>query len=161
MPSSDRFLDTVFATASPLPILTLLEATIDGVGHYYVNNTQSVTSTVSGSPQNYQRASFEISLPEDTGEGTPTATLDFDVADIAFIRLLRQTESRIQLRLWLVLADDLNTVEFGPAEYESVEFSLAANSVSVSLEADSSLDIQLPGLRYTPNVFPELWANNV
>lgn len=160
MPQSDRFLDTLFARSASLPILSLLEADIDGTLYYYVNDNQSLVSTVSGTSQTYQRAAFNVSLPDDTEEGTPTAKLDFDAGDIAFVRLLRQTSKRVNLRLWLVLADDPNTVEYGPAEYESVSFDVSATSVTVSLEAEPVLDVQIPGLRYTPAIFPALWDNN-
>lgn len=159
MAQSDRFLDTVFARSSSTPILSLLEATIDGQKYYYVNDNQALTSTVSGSSQLHQKAAFEISLPDDTEEGTPTAKLDFDAGDIAFVRMLREASERILLRVWVVLADDPNVVEFGPAEYESVSFDISETSVSVSLEAEPSLDVQIPGLRYTPQVFPGLWDN--
>lgn len=160
MPQSDRFLDTLFSRSSPTPILSLLRADIDGVMYYYVNDNQSITSTVSGAPQTYQQAAFELSLPDDTEEGTPTAKLDFDAGDISFVRLLRKASKRIKLTLWVVLSDDPNTVEYGPAEYESVNFDVSETAVSVSLEAEPILDVQIPGLRYTPTIFPALWDNN-
>lgn len=160
MPQSDRFLDTLFARSSALPILSLLEADIDGTLYHYVNDNQAITSDVSGTSEVYQQAAFELSLPDDTEEGTPTAKLDFDAGDITFVRLLRQASKRIKLTMWLVLADEPNTVEYGPAEYESVDFDVSETSVSVSLEAEPILDVQIPGLRYTPAIFPALWDNN-
>lgn len=160
MPQSDRFLDTLFARSSSVPILSLLEADIDGVLYHYVNDNQSITSSASGTLQTYQQAAFELALPDDTDEGTPTAKLDFDAGDISFVRLLRQASKRVKLTLWLVLSDDPNIIEYGPAEYESVDFNVSETSVSVSLEAEPILDVQIPGLRYTPAIFPALWDNN-
>lgn len=159
MPASDRFLDTVYARSSSTPILTLLEADLDGEMKYYVNDNQSTTSSVSGSSQVYQPAGFAIALPEDTAEGTPTATLDFDAGDIQMVRDLRAANSRIILRLWVVLSDDPNVIEFGPAVYESTDFSVSGTAVSVTLEVEPILNVQVPGLRYTPQVFPALWNN--
>lgn len=158
MPQSDRFLDTLFARSAALPILSLLEVDIDGTLYYYVNDNQNTVSNVSGQVKTYQRAAFNLSLPDDTVEGTPTAKLDFDAGDITFVRLLRQANNRVKLTLWLVLADDPDTVEYGPAEYESVSFDVSETSVSVSLEAEPILDVQIPGLRYTPAIFPALWG---
>lgn len=160
MPTSDRFLDTLFTTSAELPILSLLEATIDGAKYYYVNNNESITSTVSGTSAQYERAAFNVALPDDTDDGIPTATLEFNAADSGLVRLLRLAEDRVKIRIWLVLADDVNTVEYGPVNYESKSFSLSGSSIAITLESDSSLDVQVPGLRYTPNVFPGLWAND-
>lgn len=159
MPASDRFLDTIYARSSSIPILTLLQATIGGEDLYYVNDNVAITSNVSGSSQTYNPAGFKISLPEDTEEGTPTATLDFDAGDISIVRKLRAANERVRLLLWVVLSDEPDTIEFGPFEYESIEFSVSGTSVSVSLEAEPILDVQIPGLRYTPQTFPALWDN--
>ena len=159
MPASDRFIGEILSTDSKVPILSLLEVNIDGVFERFVDNTEAIFSTASGTNQRYSEGMFKISLPADTAEGTPTATLDFDAGDITIVRKLRQAESRLKFRLWLVLADDPNEVEFGPFEYESTDFTVSATAVSLSLEAEPILDIQIPSLRYTPTVFPGLWDN--
>lgn len=159
MPASDRFLDTIYARSSSIPILSLLEANIGGELSYYVNDNVATTSTVSGESRVYQPAGFMISLPDDTEEGTPTAKLDFDAGDVSVLRKLRAVDGLVRLRLWVVLSDDPNTVEFGPVEYELTEFDASGTAVSLSLEAEPILDVQIPGLRYTPQVFPSLWDN--
>lgn len=157
MPTSDSFLESIYATSSGDPILTLLRVDFDGVFHHFANNNESVTSNVSGSSQLYQPAAFAIALPEDTSDGTPTATLEFDPSDIQIVRLLRSAEERINVTMWLVVADEPNVAEFGPVNYESTSFSISAAGVSATLEVEPILDVTLPAKRYTPQTFPGLW----
>ena len=53
-----------------------------------------------------------------------------------------------------------NVAEFGPAQFESTSFSISGSGVSVELEVEPILDVQLPGERFTPQTFPALWENN-
>lgn len=159
MPSSDRFLREITNTSSAIPVLDLIEVNIDGTLYYYVNNTESVTSTVSGSTQSYQQAAFRLELPPATEEGSPTAALMFDAGDITIIRRIRSANDRIYIKMWTVLADQPNVVEYGPTEYESTSFDISGSSVNITLEAEPILDVQIPGLRYTPNIFPGLWES--
>lgn len=155
--TTDSFLDNIYSNSSGEPIISLVRINIDGEFEYYANNNEAITSDVSGSSEVYQPAAFSIALPEETTEGTPRATLDFDAADIQFVRKLRAAEQRIILDLWLVVADDPNIVEYGPANYESVSFSVSGTSVQVTLEAEPILDVQIPAIRYTPQTFPAGW----
>ena len=159
MPLSDGFVNQAYIGGGD-PVLTLLRVNVDGTYYYFVDNTESITSTVSGTSQTYQRGMFRIKLPEDTdNESAPTATLDFETGDIQIIRTLRAAENKIILDLWVVLASDPNAVEFGPANYESTSFGVSANTVSLELIAEPILDVQYPGYRFTPELFPSLWRN--
>lgn len=158
MPYSDNFLDQALNGGSD-PFITLMRVNVDGTHYYFANNTETVTSTVSGTSQVYQRSAFSIKLPEDNNDdNAPTATLDFEVADIQIVRTLRAAEKRILVDLWAVLASDFDSVEFGPANYESESFSVSASSVSLDLVAEPILDIRYPGDRFTPETFPQLWT---
>lgn len=154
---TDNFLNEIFSANSGEPILSLIRVDIDGDIAYYVNNNESITSNVTGASTVFQPAAFSIALPEDTSDGTPRATLDFDAADIQIVRKLRQAEQRIVLDLWVVAASDPNVVEYGPSNYESVDFTISGTKVSIGLEIEPILDIEIPGKRYTPQTFPGLW----
>ena len=119
MPYSDSFLKNIYSRSSGDPSIVLIEVNIDGTFYYYANNTQSIDSNVSGSTQTYQAGRFDPSLPEETAEGTPRATIDFDAADITIVRRLRLAEERIIINLWVVAASAPNVAEFGPARCPS------------------------------------------
>jgi len=156
MPYSDAFLQNAYDVNASQATLMLIRVNIDGTLYYYANNNESVQSTVSGSTQVYQQSRFSLELPEDTAEGTPRATIDFDAGDIQIVRRLRAANSRVIVDMWLVLANDPNTAEFGPANYESVSFSVEGPAVPLSLEAEPILDVQIPATRYTPQTAPAL-----
>lgn len=157
---TDNFYNEIFASNSGNPVLSLIRVEIDGQYEYYVNNNEAITSNASGVSQTYQPAAFSIALPEDTQEGTPSATLDLDAADIQVVRKLRQANNRIILDLWVVVADNPNVVERGPYNYQSTEVSINETRISLRLEAEPILDIEIPGKRYTPTTFPGLWRES-
>lgn len=156
MPTSDAFLQETLNGGGD-PILTILEVSLDGNLYHFVNNTEDVQSNASGTLQTYRRSAFELSLPDDTEEGTPKATLNFGVADTQIVRALRATEEPMQASLWLILASDPNTVEYGPASYQSASFTVSTSSVQVELEVEPILQLEVPAERFTPNSFPGLF----
>lgn len=156
MPMSDEFLSESIRGGGN-PILTLMRVQFPNNTYYYADNTESITSTVDGSSQMYRRSRFEVTLPDDTEEGTPSATLKFSVPDVQIIRELRAAEGDIIFDLWLVLASNPNYVEYGPINYQAESFSLSDDSVSISLEAEPILHIQVPSTQFTPNTFSGLF----
>ena len=130
MPYSDSFLKNIYSRSSGDPSIVLIEVNIDGTIYYYANNTESIDSNVSGSTQTYQPGRFDLSLPEETAEGTPRATIDFDAADITIVRRLRLADDRIIINLWVVAASAPNVAEFGPAQFESTSFSISGSGRS-------------------------------
>jgi hypothetical protein len=154
---TNSFYENAYAQQSGDPFISLIRVNVDGTYYYYANDNVGHTSNVSGSSQFYQKAAFNLSLPEDKTEGTPTAKLEFDAGDIQIIRLLREAEEKITLDLWVVLGTNVNIAEFGPASYESEKFTIKDTTVSMELIAEPILDIQFPGYRFTPETFPSLW----
>src|SRR5690554_5453778 len=154
---TDNFLNEIFSANSGEAILSLIRVDIDGDVSYYVNNNESVTSDVTGSPTVFQPAAFSIALPEESSDSTPRATLDFDAADIQIVRKLRAANQRIVMDLWVVAGSNPNVVEYGPSNYESTDFTISGTKVSIGLEIEPILDIEIPGKRYTPQTFPGLW----
>jgi hypothetical protein len=156
---SDTFVNQAYRGGGD-PVLTLLRVNIDGTLYYFVNNTESIQSNVSGITQTYQRGMFNISLPEDKdSDSAPSATIQFETGDIQTVRALRSANNRILIDLWVVLASAPNIVEFGPSSFESGSVDISANSVSMSLVSEPILDVQFPGYRFTPELFPALWES--
>lgn len=160
MPFSDQFLRDIYAQTTGAAVIALIEADFDGEKHYYADNTQSVDSNVSGAIKTYQPGRFSPELPEDTADGTPRATIDFEASDIQLVRRLRSVNSRVVINLWLVVASSPNVAEFGPVQFESVDFTISGSTISLSLEVEPILDVQLPADRYTPQTTPGLWEGN-
>lgn len=157
MPLSDSFTQHLYNTSSGVPILTLLQVNLDGTLYYYVNNNESVTSSVSGVSRTYQASAFNITLPENSSEGTPRASLQLDPADNAIVSRLRATNSRILITLWVVAGNALNVPEIGPVEYESTDFNISQGNITIGLEIEPILDRIIPAKRFTPRLFPALW----
>lgn len=156
MPFSNNFYDTAFNGGAD-PLIELIRANVDGNYYYYANNTEDIFSNVDGGNATYLRSSFKLTLPEDTTEGTPQATLEFGAGDIELVRMLRNAQNRIIVDMWVVLGSDPNYIEYGPANYESESFSVNGSSISLKLVAEPILDVAIPSKRYTPSTFPQLW----
>lgn len=139
------------------PILTLMCVKFEGNTYYFANNNENVTSSVDGTTQTYIRSGFSLSLPDDTDEGIPTATLSFEAADVQIIRELRDTEEPLTIDIWLVLGSDPNTIEYGPVNYQSSSFNISGSGVTIELEVEPILQVQVPGNKFTPNTFPGLF----
>lgn len=156
MPFTDNFIKQSYNGGGD-PVIDLLRVSFDNEVFYFANNTQALESSVSGETNVFQRSSFKLTLPEDTDEGSPEATINFDAADMQIIRALRSADERINVTLWVVLASDPNTAEFGPVNYESTEFNVSGSSVSLKVQVEPILDVEIPSHRFTPNLFPGLW----
>lgn len=156
MPFSDDFLTQSFNGGGD-PIITLLRVKFDGNTYYFANNNENVTSNVDGTTQTYLRNGFTIQLPDDTEEGSPSATVQFAATDTQIIRELRDAESTIEMDLWLVLGSDPNVVEFGPVNYQCVSFDISGSNVSMEMSVEPILDVQVPSDLFTPNTAPGLF----
>ena len=156
MPFSDQFLDQAF-NGGGNPMITLMRVAFEGQTFYFANNNESITSNVSGSSQLYQKSRFDLQLPDDTEEGTPRATLNFEAADIQIVRALRETNEVLVIDIWIVLGSNPNVAEFGPANYQSAAFNIDESAISIELEVEPVLHVQIPRDRFTPNIFPGLF----
>jgi len=156
MPFSDNFLEQAFNGGGD-PAITLMRVRFGDTSYYFANNTENITSSVDGSEQIYHKSGFNLSLADDTEEGTPRATLNFEVADIQIVRSLRATDDPLIVDIWIVLGSDPNVVEFGPVNYKSAAFNVDASAISIELEVEPVLQIQVPRHRFTPNTFPGLF----
>jgi len=156
MPFSDNFLDSSINGGSD-PIISLMRVQFNNTNYYFVNNNESVQSSASGSIQTYERSRFSLSLPDDSEEGTPRATINFETADIRIVRELRDIDDYFIIDIWLVLGSNPDIVEFGPVNYQSAAFTINENSIQIELEVEPVLQIQIPRDRFTPNTFPGLF----
>lgn len=156
MPTSDEFLGEV-TRGGGNPILTLMRVQFPDNTYYFADNTENITSNVGGSSQVYQRGRFEITLPDDTDEGTPSANLKFSVPDAQIVRELRGVSGDVIFDVWLVLASDPNYVEYGPSNYQAKSFSLSDDTITIGLEVEPILHVQVPSVQFTPNTFPGLF----
>lgn len=139
------------------PLLKLIRVNVDGGYYFFVDNTEDVVSNVDGATATYLKSGFDLTLPDDTTTGSPQAVLQFSAARSDLIQILRQGNEKVKLDLWLVLADNPNYVEIGPRNYESDSYTIDGSIVKLNLSAEPQLDVVLPGKRYTPTTFPQLW----
>jgi len=156
MPMSEEFIDQTLQGGGN-PILQLLRVAFEGETYYFANNTEDVTSSVSGSPETYRRGSFKVELPDDTEEGTPRATLKLEVADGQIIRALRASNNPAIFDIWLVLGHNPDIAEYGPVNYEATSFSISEKSISIDLEVEPILQLSIPSVKYTPSTFRGLF----
>jgi len=156
MPFSDQFLTQAYNGGGD-PIIDLMRVKIDNTTYYFANNNENIESNITGSLQTFQKSRFNLTLPDDTEQGTPRATLKFEAADSQIMRALRETDNVIVFDIWLVLGSDVNTIEYGPTNYQSASVDISANAISIDLEVEPILHTQLPRERFTPNTFPGLF----
>lgn len=156
MPISNNLREQIYNGGGD-PLLKLIRVNVDGGFYFFVDNTEDITSTVDGATATYLRSGFELALPDDTLTGSPQAVLQFSASRSDLIQILRQGDEKVKLDLWLVLANNPNYIEVGPLNYESDSYTIDGSIVKLNLTAEPQLDVVLPGKRYTPTTFPQLW----
>lgn len=113
----------------------------------------------------YQPASFVTDIGSDTGDDTPSVTLDFDSGDRDIIRRLRRTDDVPVFQLSVVMAPYgtadpvISHREVGPIELQAEDFNFKSTAVKLKLIVEPILDEPTPSAKMTPNLAPGLWGN--
>jgi hypothetical protein len=165
---SSTFKEGIFAPQTDVVFLPLVEIWHDDLGDFtppanplrFVRNTENISSTLGGtySPATVFTAfNFDIKLPDEQEGSIPIAELTIDNVDRQIVEAIRELSSAPEIKLYIVLADDPDTVEIGPIELMLRNARYDASTVTGELYDDFVLDEPWPAGRCTPKTTPGLF----
>jgi hypothetical protein len=123
---------------------------------YFVDNTEAI---VSGGNE-YIPCGFRCVLPEQSDDGNAKpCRIEIDNIDRRIAEVVENTVNvQITLTVSVVMAQNPDTVETGPFKFILRNVSISKETVSAELYDFYIYDRNLPGIRYTPQDFPGLFA---
>lgn len=106
----------------------------------------------------YTAYPFDIGLPNDSEDRPPEATLRLDNVDRMLIEAIDLVSTPPDVKLEVVLASDINTVEAGPFEFKMRALDYDVNEITAKLTYEIMLDEPSPGDTMGPNTFPGIFG---
>jgi hypothetical protein len=137
--------------------LYLLKLEAEGISPLYlVDNTGPVTSNGAV----YTPCAFRCVLPEQNDDGTSKpCRIEIDNADRRIAEIAEETVNvRITLTVSVVMARNPDVIETGPLRFILRNVNISKEAVQAELYDFYIYDRNLPGLRYSPQDFPGLFA---
>ena len=149
-----ELLAQMFGQVSDDPFLMLVTIShADFPPIYLVNNTVDQVSR----GQVYTAFPMEITLPTDDGETTREVKIDFDNVSLELIDELRTVTTPMDVKIEMVLASDLDTVQLSLEELKLRSVTYDKQKISAKLYLDSFLNVELTSEKYTPTLYPGLF----
>lgn len=99
---------------------------------------------------------FEFTLPDDKSDSPPRVQLAIDNTDRELVAQLRSFSTPASVKVELVLASDLDTVEVQLPALQLSDVTLS-ETISATLVADGLINEPHPGRQFTPGSFPGLF----
>jgi hypothetical protein len=123
---------------------------------YLVDNTEPVTSN----GISYIPCAFKCVLPEQNDDGTAKpCRLEIDNVDRRIAEIAEETVStQVTLTVSVIIAQNPDVAELGPLRFILRNVSISKEAVQAELYDFYVHDRNLPGLRYSPQDFPGLFA---
>jgi hypothetical protein len=142
-------------TAAVFLYLVKLEAE-DMAPLYLVDNTEPVIS----SGATYIPCAFKCTLPEQNDDGTSKpCRIEIDNTDRRIAEIAEETvNARITVSISVVMAHSPDIIETGPLRFILRNVTISKETVQAELYDFYMYDRNLPGLRYSPQDFPGLFA---
>ena len=137
--------------------LYLLKLEAEGIAPLYlVDNTEPVTSQGIA----YTPCAFTCLLPEQNDDGaSKPCRVEVDNVDRRIAEIAEETvNTRVTLTVSVVMAQNPDVVETGPLRFILRNITLSKETVQAELYDFYMYDRNLPGLRYSPQDFPGLFA---
>lgn len=122
---------------------------------YFVQNTENITSN----GNEHIAFDFDVALVDDVDDQLPRVQLGIDAVDQSIIRELRQLTGPLTIYISVVLASDPDTIETGPHELTLRHADWDKHTIVGDLQAEDLLNEPYPGIFFTPENFPGLFAN--
>lgn len=121
---------------------------------YVVNNNEDIVSR----GQTYTAYPFDIFLPADSLEKSPTVTLRIDNVDQSLTQWIREQSSPPEVTLEIVLASNPDAIEIKVDNLLLVDVSWTATTITGTLRLEDIFNMEFPskGSVYDPNQFPGL-----
>jgi hypothetical protein len=137
--------------------LHLLKLEAEGVSPLYlVDNTEPVTSNGAA----YTPCAFKCVLPEQNDDGaSKPCRIEIDNVDRRIAEIAEETVGvQVTLSVSVVMAQNPNVIELGPLRFILRNVTVSRETVQAELYDFYVYDRNLPGLRYSPQDFPGLFA---
>lgn len=151
---SPELLAQMFGQVSDDPFLMLVTIThADFAPIYLVNNTVDQVSR----GNTYTAFPMQITLPGDDGESAREVTIEFDNVSLELIGEFRTVITPMEVKLEMVLASDLDTVQLSLEELKLRNITYNKTKISAKLYMDSFLNVELTSEKYTPTTYPGLF----
>lgn len=136
-----------------LVLLTITHSTLPAPIRL-VRNTKDVVSR----GDTYTALPFDVVFPEEREDQLPQVTLRIDNVSREIGQAMRSIKGKgPAVRLEVVLASSLDTLEAGPVDCVLKERDIDAGSVSGTLGAEDMLNEPFPGDRFLPATFAGLF----
>lgn len=152
---SNQMIQEIYSQESGDPFLalfTLSHPTFDTI--YLVNNTEDIVSN----GITFQAFPVNLVFPVDDGETVREVLLTLDNVSQLLIDELRSVTDYINVNINMVLASnpDNTEVELGELRIKTIEYN--ALRITARLYMDDLLNTELPNEKYTPSLYPGLFA---
>jgi hypothetical protein len=120
----------------------------------FVNNTESLTSR----GNRYEAFAFMFVLPGTSDSGIKSASFEIDNVDRRIQEEVTKAAGKeITAEFNIILASNPDIVERGPFRYILRDFQVTRQKIRATLYDFYLTDLNIPGLRYTPQNFPGLF----
>ena len=118
-----------------------------------VNNSVDIVSNL----ETYTAYPFQINPPAEREGKVTNAQLTIDNVTQELTIAFRSLTSPPPITMSVILADSPDVVELGPLEFIVREITYNSQTIQAELVYEDRLDIEVPGLSYTPQYFPGLF----
>lgn len=151
---SAQLLAQFYGQISDDPFLMLLTITHDDFDPIYlVNNTVNQTSR----GIEFLAFPMSITLPTDNGDAAREVSIDFDNVSLELIAELRTVTTPMDVKIEMVLASDLDTVQLSLEELKLRSVVYDQQRVSAKLLLDNFLNVEMTSEKYSPGLYPGLF----
>jgi len=107
--------------------------------------------------KNFYPYPFSLTLPDDTERPFSHGRLVIENVSQVIIEAVRSISTALLITMQIVLASDPDTVEVEFPEFELVDVSYDAQTISGSLSIESFVEEPFPGDSFIPSYFPGLF----
>ncbi|MDR2186407.1 MAG: DUF1833 domain-containing protein [Treponema sp.] len=119
-----------------------------------VNNTENLSSRGNV----YEAFAFTFVLPGTSDSGVKSASFELDNVDRRIQEEVTKAAGKeITAAFNIILASDPDVIERGPYKYILRDFQVTRQRIRAALYDFYLTDLNIPGLRYTPQNFPGLF----
>jgi len=153
MALSQRALQAVLASATDKVFLECLKISHSEMTNIFlVNDTQDLIR----SEAIFQRFPFKVSAATQNGDRPPAINITADAVDQRIVQGVRQlagSRERAKIKYEIVLADQPDSIEFGPVEFE-FDSMTGSSATQITLRASflkGALNDAFPALQFAPS----------
>jgi hypothetical protein len=149
------FRQAVYGEETGEAFIILLELSNPGLSQPIRVSSDSVDTTHNGNT--YVAFPFDIALPDDTDENTPTARLTIDNVSREIVQAVRTVTGAVNVNIKIVLASDTETVEAEFPDFQLRDVRYNVLTVEGSLNIEQFAQEPFPAGKFDPARFPGLF----